>query len=542
VTAGRAHGRGMDLMQVERALRSGDLALAETLCRKGLQREPRNAPAVLLLARIGLGLGRIAEAESLLAYCLEIAPGFPPAHAGYAELLFRTQRYVDALQQIDEALAKEPDEPSHLLLKGAILSQYGRTDAALAIFDAVLERNPDEARIHLNRGRALQTAGRHAKAVSAFRSALAVDRRLAEAWWSLSDLKTFRFDEADVAQMRTRLADGTTSDEERTYLSFALGKALEDRRVFDESFRHYATGNALKRQTVSWNPDRHHADVDMITELFDTDFFAERQDWGYASPAAIFVVGLPRAGSTLLEQILASHSRVDGTMELPDIMSMAARLDARTPGARRGRFRKAVTSLTRQDCAALGAEYLRRTLPHRGSATFFVDKMPNNFMHVGLIHLILPHATIIDARRHPMACGFSLFRQLFSNGQAFSYDLDEIGRYYSDYVRLMSHWETVLPGRVLRVDYEAVVTDTENQVRRVLAHSGLDFEPGCLDFHRTERQVRTASSEQVRQPLYRHAVAHWRNYEPHLRRLREALGPMAADVPNVPRDSYRPRR
>ena len=517
----------MDLDRAAEALEAGDLAGAERLCRDCVRREPRNPAALRLLAEIGLRFGRPDDAESLLRYCLDIAPGFHPARRDYADLLFRNLRFGDALREIDTALAVEPEQASYQLLKGAILAQAGRTDDALGLFDTVLERFPDEAGIQINRGRALQTAGRHAEAVAAFRAALAIDPDFAEAWWSLSDLKTVRFDGEDVARMRRRLDTRGLPDQDLIYLSFALGKALEDLGDYDESFSHYARGNHAKRRTVFWDADRHHADVDAVVARFDAAFFASRHGWGHPSPAPIFIVGLPRAGSTLLEQILASHSRVAGTMELPEILSMARRLAGNLSGDQRAGFMETLAALTADDFVAMGAEYLERTAIHRGDDPFFVDKMPNNFIHVGLIHLMLPNAKIIDARRRPMACGFSLFKQLFAHGQTFSYDLGDIGRYYGDYASLMSHWDTVLPGRVLRVDYEDVVADTETQVRRILAHCGLDFEPGCLEFYRSARQVRTASSEQVRQPIYRRAIDGWRNYASQLEPLSKALGPLA---------------
>ena len=514
----------IDLIQAAGALQTGDLASAETLCRNYLRRNPRDARAIRMLADIGMRCGRLDEAETLLAYCLELAPGFHPARYGYAELLFGKLRFTEALAEIDAALAAEPGEPSYRLLKGAILAQSGRIDAALELFDSVLERHPGDARIHLNRGRALQAAGRQEDAVAAFRMALAIKPGLAEAWWSLSDLKTYRFDDTDIAEMRAQLDAGTASDESRVQLNFALAKALEDAADYETSFRHYADGNAGKRQIVHWDAEQHHADVETVAALFDAAFFASRRSWGNASRAPIFIVGLPRSGSTLLEQILASHSQVEGTLELPDVTAIARRLAGDTANAGRTAFTSVLQSLDASDFAELGDQYLARTVEHRSGKAFFIDKMPNNFIHVGLIHLMLPEAKILDARRHPMACGFSIFKQLFAHGQAFSYDLAEIGRYYRDYARLMAHWDEALPGRVLRVDYEAVVADTGNQVRRVLDHCGLEFEPACVEFHRTRRVVRTASSEQVRQPIYRSAVDHWRNYEMHLEPLRKALG------------------
>ena len=516
-----------ELIRAARALQAGDLARAEMLCRNYLRQKPRDVAAIRMLADIGMRCGRLDEAETLLRYCLELAPEFHPARFSYAELLFGKLRYGKALGEIEAALAAEPGEPSYLLLKGAILAQSGRVDEALELFDRVLERYPGDAGIQLNRGRALQTAGRHADAVAAFRTALEIEPGLAEAWWSLSDLKTFRFDDADIAAMRVQLGTDATSNESRIQLNFALAKALEDAADYDNSYRHYADGNAGKRQTVHWDAEQHHADVERIAALFDASLFASRRGWGSVSKAPIFIVGLPRSGSTLLEQILASHSQVEGTLELPDVTAIARRLAGDTAGEGRTAFTRVLQSLTAGDFAELGDVYLTRTAEHRSGKAFFVDKMPNNFIHIGLIHLMLPEAKILDARRHPMACGFSIFKQLFAHGQAFSYDLAEIGRYYRDYVRLMAHWDEVLPGRVLRVDYEALVADTENHVRRVLEHCELAFEPRCVEFHRTKRLVRTASSEQVRQPIYQTSVNHWRNFEAHLEPLRKALGPLA---------------
>jgi len=327
--------------------------------------------------------------------------------------------------------------------------------------------------------------------------------------------------------MRASLQSDNVTPDDELHLSFALGKALEDRGDYDEAFRHYANGNAARRRSVHWDADAYYADIETLVKFFDRTFFETRSLAGSASTTPIFIVGLPRAGSTLLEQILASHSQVEGTMELPDIMAMVGRFAGRGSQESALQYPNVLAGLSHAELEALGSEYLERTAVHRAGAAHFVDKMPNNFAHIGFIHLILPQAKIIDARRHPIACGFSVFKQLFAHGQNFSYSLQDIGRYYRDYARLMSHWDAVLPGRVCRVHYEAVVENTEQEVRRLLAYCGLEFEPACLEFHRTRRQVRTASSEQVRQPIYKDAVEQWRNFEKHLAPLAEALGPLA---------------
>jgi tetratricopeptide (TPR) repeat protein len=514
-----------DLVRAADALASDNLGLAEQLCRDFLKREPRNVAAIRLFAEVGVRLGRFDDAEELLAYCLELAPDFHLARHSYANLLFRLLRYRDALAEIEKLLAAEPNRSSHLLLKAAILTQIGEPASAIEIYDEVLKQHPSEARLHLNKGHVLKTIGKQAEAVAAYRAAIDLEPGLGEAYWSLSNLKTFEFDAPDVREMRGRLERDVAKPEDFFHLSFALGKALEDKGELEESFRHYSNGNAARRRTVHWDADAHHRDIERLAAFFRPEFFDSRKGWGNPSPAPIFIVGMPRAGSTLLEQILASHSNVEGTMELPDIMAIARRLtSARAHDGELG-YPAALSTLTPADVEALGSSYLERTAIVRSGAPRFIDKMPNNFAYVGLIHLILPNAKILDARRHPMACCFSVFKQLFAHGQVFSYSLEEIGRYYRDYVELMSHWDSVLPGRVLGVDYEALVENTEAQVRRVLDHCELEFEPACLEFYRTERTVRTASSEQVRQPIYRSAVDHWRNFEAHLGPLKEALGP-----------------
>ena len=519
----------LELVQAADALLTGNLSVAERLCREFLKRAPRNVAAIRMLADIGIRFGRFDDAETLLGCCLELAPGFHLARHSYANLLFRRMRFREALAEIEKVLDAEPGRPSHLLLKASILAQVGDADEAIGIYDAVLQQYPKQSRTHLSKAHALKTVGRQADAVAAYRTAIELQANLGEAYWSLANLKTFKFDDADISRMRAELDGDIASQEDFLHLSFALGKALEDKGEFDESFQHYANGNAARRRTVHWDADEHHACIARIAAFFGPALFEAKRASGNASPAPIFIVGLPRAGSTLLEQILASHSQVEGTMELPDIMSIARRLGGKSTRDRASRYPEVLAELTATDLEGLGTEYLERTAVHRSGAPCFIDKMPNNFPHVGLIHLILPNAKILDARRHPVACCFSGFKQLFANGQTFSYSLEEIGRYYRDYVGLMSHWDSILPGRVHRVDYERIVENTEAEVRRLLAYCGLEFEPACLEFHLTERAVRTASSEQVRQPIYKSAVEQWRNYEAHLSPLTEVLA--AANAP-----------
>jgi tetratricopeptide (TPR) repeat protein len=386
-------------------------------------------------------------------------------------------------------------------------------------------------------GHALKTVGRQADCVAAYRKALELSPGLGEAWWSLANLKTVKFSETDRAVMAAGLEQEGLSDDDRLHLHYALGKALEDAGLYADSFDHYARGAAIRRAQVDYDPDENHADVARARAVFTPAFLGSTAGQGCPAPDPIFVVGLPRSGSTLVEQILASHSQVEGTMELPDLIVMARRLGGKAVRRADSAYPEVLTSLSPEQLAELGEEYLERTRVQRKTdRPFFIDKMPNNFAHAGLIHLILPNAKIIDARRHPLGCCFSGFKQHFARGQAFSYDLTDIGRYYADYVALMDHFDTVLPGRVHRVIYEAMIEDPEAQIRALLDHCGLPFEPACLSFHENDRAVRTASSEQVRQPLFKTAVEHWQNYESFMQPLKQALGECLETYPYAPRN------
>jgi tetratricopeptide (TPR) repeat protein len=373
--------------------------------------------------------------------------------------------------------------------------------------------------------------GRTGEAIAAYRRCLALEPWAGDAWWSLANMKTFRFEDADVDAMRAQLARAGLGAGDRAHLSFALGKALEDRADHAAAFDHYARGNALRREQGRYSADRNNARLRRAAGIYDADFFRARQGWGAQAPDPIFIVGMPRAGSTLVEQILASHPLVEGTMELEEILAIARTLwreAGETHASSPARYDEALADLDPAAVRALGERYIERTRIHRKTgAPFFIDKMPNNFAHAGLIRVALPNARIVDVRRHPMACGFSMFKQQFARGQDFSYSLEDIGRYYRDYVEYMAHFDRVQPGSILRVCYEDLVADTEAQVRRLLDHCGLPFDAACLRFFENDRPVRTASSEQVRQPIYREGLDHWKHFEPWLGPLRQALGPLA---------------
>ncbi|MBV6423797.1 MAG: Beta-barrel assembly-enhancing protease [Steroidobacteraceae bacterium] len=524
------------LLEPAAALCEGRIADAEHLLREHLKMHPTDVAAIRMLAEVGARIGRYGDAERLLGRCLELAPGFLAARHNLALVLQKQAKLAAAVAEAELLLHADPGNPGYRNLAASLAARLGDLPRAISIYSDVLREYPRQPKLWMSYGHTLKTAGRLDEAVDAYRRCLELAPHFGEAWWSLANLKTFRFSPMDIAAMRRQLDRKDLADEDRFHFDFALGKALEDAEDYAASFGHYEAGNRLRRRSVTWSAADNTAHVQRSKAMLTPDFFAARSGWGSPAPDVIFVVGLPRAGSTLIEQILSSHSQVEGTMELPDIIQIAREIGG---GAARGpdsRYFEALAQLGRVECAQLGERYLVQTRIQRHSAApFFIDKMPNNFAHVGLIHLLLPNAKIIDARRHPLGCCFSAFKQHFARGQAFSYSLDEVGRYYRDYVELMAHFDAVLPGRVHRVIYERMVEDTETEVRRLLDYCGLPFEPACLQFYRNDRAVRTASSEQVRRPIYRDGVDQWRHYEPWLEPLKHALGPIIDRYPTSSR-------
>jgi tetratricopeptide (TPR) repeat protein len=523
------------LLEPAAALCENRIATAESLLRQQLKQYPTDVAAIRMLAEVAARLGRYADSANLLARCLELAPGFMTARYHYAIVLHRDHKDTEALAALAPLLASEPRNPAYRNLQAVILSGVGDYDEALRLYQDVLREYPRQAKVWMSYGHALKTAGRREDSVGAYRMSIGLMPQLGEAYWSLANLKTFRFKAEDIAAMRSQLDRPEVAGEDRFHLHFALGKALEDAGDYAGSFEHYAEGNRLRRAAAPYSADENHEKMRRRKTVLTAALFAERAGYGDPAPDPIFIIGLPRSGSTLLEQILSSHPQVEGTMELPDIIGMARELGK--PSQRGGSFRypEVLATLSADQCRELGARYLRQTRAQRHTAApLFIDKMPNNFAHIGLIHLILPNAKIIDARRHPMACCFSNFKQHFARGQHFTYSLDDIGRYYRDYVDLMAHFDSVLPGRVHRVIYEKLIDEPEVEVRRLLGYCNLPFDERCLRFYENDRAVRTASSEQVRQPLYRDAVDHWRHYDEWLGPLRAALGPVLEIYPSVP--------
>ncbi len=509
--------KALDLVREER------YGMAEGICRDYLKRHPTDVTVIRLLAEIGLRLGVKGDPEILLEDCLALAPDFHLARNTYANALSQAQKYEQAMAEIDYLEKADPANPSHSILAAAIEVMIGNYEAAVRRYTDLTLRFPQHAQLHNSHGHALKTLGRQAEAIAAYRRAIATRPGMGEPYWNLANLKTFRFTDEDVLEMRTMIDGDQLSNSDFFHLCFALGKGLEDQAEYADSFHFYELGNARKKELEGYDADETTAETSALIEQCRRGLFEGKEDWGSPAADPIFIVGLPRSGSTLLEQILASHSMVDGTSELREMMAIARRLGGKRNRDDESLYPGVLAELTEGQCRELGEEYIEKTRIQRGDAPFFIDKMPNNFQHIALTSLILPGAKIIDARRHPMATCFSGFKQLFAAGQSFTYGQEDVARYWADYARLMDHWDTVLPGKVLRVNYEAVVADLESEVRRVLAYCELPFEASCLSFHETDRPVRTASSEQVRQPLYASAVEQWQHFDEHLAPMRGVL-------------------
>jgi tetratricopeptide (TPR) repeat protein len=523
------------LMEAAAYLCAGRLAPAEALLRAQLKQFPTDVAAMRMLAEVASRLGRYADAQALLARALELAPTFVPARHNYAFVLHRAGKSVEALAQLDHLLTTEPEHAGYLNLKAAVLARIGEVEEAIRIYERVTARYPTHAKIWMSFGHALKTAGRQDQAVDAYRKSIALSPQLGEAWWSLANMKTVAFDAEDRANMQRQLEREDITEEDRFHFHFALGKAFEDASVYVASFEHYACGNALRREIIAHDPAEDTEHVQRSMKFFRPEVFAARSGSGCPAADPIFIVGLPRAGSTLIEQILASHPLVEGTQELPDLAAIARELGGKKSRTAHSSYPEILAELSDDRLRQLGERYLEQTrIQRKTTAPFFIDKLPNNWAHVGLIHLILPNAKIIDARRHPLGCCFSGFKQHFARGQHFSYDLSDLGHYYREYVQLMAHFDRVLPGRVHRVIYEDMIEDTEREIRQMLDYCGLEFDERCLRFYENDRAVRTASSEQVRRPIFREGVDHWRHYDRWLAPLREALGSVLDSYPAVP--------
>jgi tetratricopeptide (TPR) repeat protein len=505
----------------------GELHGAERVIRQYLLTHGDHVEAMRLLARIGMELDVVDDAEFLLENVMRLAPDYHAARYDYALALLKRHKHVRAREEMEKLLAIDPDNRIYRTTHATVCTGFGGYEGALTVYRELLTGSPQDAELHLSIAHGLKTMGRVPEAVEAYRAAAAARPRYGEAYWSLANLKTYRFTEGEIVRMRADEADPLIRAADRYHMCFALGKALEDRGEYAESFACYERGNALKKAECRYKPAPIERNARWQASVCTREFFESRRDYGCDSAAPIFIVGLPRSGSTLIEQILASHSDVEGTMELADIPRLAQELLGRETDPANPRYPQILAEMSAADFKRLGEKYLEDTRPYRTGKPVFIDKMPNNFRHLGLIHLMFPRARIIDSRREPMACCFSNFKQLFASGQQFTYSIEDITRYYRSYLGLMAHWQHALPGKVLCVQHEDVVENLEPNVRRILDFCGLAFEPTCLEFHRTERNVHSASSEQVRRPINREGLDQWRHFEPWLGPLKEALADLS---------------
>jgi predicted Zn-dependent protease len=513
-----------EVVQAGSLFSDGELALAENILRTYLVQAGNHIEAMRLLARIEIQRGKLDDAELMLEAVLKRAPDHRPARHDYARALVAWQKYLRAREELETLLSFEPGHAQYLALYAAACGGLGDHERAITVYRGLLAKAPAPADLYLSLAHSLKTVGRLQESIKACRAAAAARTDFGDAYWSLANHKTYRFADDEIARMRAAESTPGIALVDRYHLCFALGKTFEDRGAYAQSWEHYERGNALKRSENHYRPEFIETNTRRQIETCTREFFAARQGVGAPSADPIFILGLPRSGSTLLEQILASHSSVDGTQELAEIPRITLDLQGRNPDLDNPRYPTVLSELGPADFLRLGERYLAETRAYRTDRPHFIDKMPNNFRHVGLIHLLLPNAKIIDARREPMACCFSNLKQLFASGQEFTYGIEDIARYYRTYLDLMQHWDEVLPGRVLRVWHEDVVEDIEGNVRRILGFCGLKFEPACVEFHKTERSVRTASSELVRLPIFREGLDQWRNYDPWLSSLKDALG------------------
>ena len=530
----RALAQDPPLQRAAQALCEERVPEADFLLREYLRQQPAHSLALRLRAEAAFWRQKDADAIALLSQCLDQGE-FPGARFARALSYHRAGQAVAAQQDLEFALAAEPDNPAYRALLASVLSKTSEIERTVKLYERLTSEYPTQSKLWMAYGHVLKASGRQSESVAAYRKSIALEPRLGEPWWSLANLKTVKFDATDIAAMEQQLTRRDLSNEDRLHFEFALGKALEDVRRYEESFRHYDEGNRLRLLDTNYDIETSTINLRRSQRLLTREFFASRAGLGSPAPDPIFIVGLPRAGSTLIEQILSSHSQVEGTMELQDITDIARGIAQRRKEKGDFDYLPLLDGVSPEEWRTFGESYLATTRVHRKlGRAFFIDKMPNNFTHLGLIHLILPNARIIDARRHPLASCFSNFKQHFAMGQLFSYGLENIGRFYREYVELMAHYDAVLPGRVHRVIYERMVDDTEHEVRRLLDYCGLPFEESCLRFYENDRVVRTASSEQVRRPIYKEGVDHWRHYEAWLDPLKRALGPVLDAYPDVP--------
>lgn len=530
----KASGQEPALRDAANALSARKWNEAEHLLRPYLDRNPWDSAGLNMLAKIASHVGAFGYAETLLRNALEVAPRFTAAQLQLADVLLQKGDRGAALEVLDGLLDEQPQHLKAKIAKATTLGRVGEYRRALDLYEELVGRYPGNAQIWMIYGHLLKTVGRLEDGISAYRKAIELKSSYGEVWWSLANLKTVILDRQDRDAMGAAI-EGDLEEDDRLHLHFALGKAAEDAGEFEESFRNYAKGNEIRRSMLPYDAPKIEERVRRSKAFFTRDFLQKRAGEGAKAPDPIFVLGMPRAGSTLLEQILASHSRIEGTSELPHMIALSQSLRGDKILSSGDPYPEALAELPPERLNSIGEEYLRLAQAHRKTERpFFVDKQPNNWLEIGLIQLVLPNAKIIDARRHPMSCCFSNFKQHFARGQAFSYSLRDMAHYYRNYVELLEHFDAVLPGRIHRVIHEQLVEEPEREIRRLLDYLELPFEEGCLRFHENSRPVMTPSSEQVRRPINRDGIEQWKAYEPWLGPLKEALGPVLECYPGVP--------
>ena len=511
------------LLYIEQILHEGRIAIAEKKCRAFLKKNPTHTYGMYLLSEIANRFGHFDEAEFLLSKAVEFDPDDGDLRMKYAEVLRKKQKFSETLEQVEILCKKFPENLAYEAQLATEIMQNGDHEGAISIFNRLLLKNPNNFSIHTSKGHALKTLGMTEKAIESYQSSYKIKPDHGESYFSLSNLKTYSFTKDEISNMKTQLKRLDLPLKEQAYFNFALASAYESAKNYDQAFLHLDKGNQIKKSQSKYKIDQMDSELQLQHSICDIDFFKNLGDGGCKSSDPIFILGLPRAGSTLIEQILASHSMIDGTLELPNILSLAQSLRGDDVYGKYEKYPSCMKEFTNEKRIELGEAYINDTKIHRKNAPYFTDKMPNNFRHIGLIHLILPNAKIIDARRYPLDCCFSMFKQLFAQGQEFTYGLKEAGSYYNSYVKLMNHWDKVLPGKILKVNNEDVIEDLEGQVKRLLRFIDVPYEENCITFHETERLVRTASSEQVRQPINKKGIGRWKPYAKYLKPLIETL-------------------
>jgi tetratricopeptide (TPR) repeat protein len=512
-----------ELKTVLSYINEGKLAKADHICRDYLQRTPHDVEAMRLLAKIALELYIFEDAEFLLESCLVFDPENIKVKHDYITVLLRRQKYGLALDTAKDLYNSNPEELVAMKLYATTLFRADMYDEAINLYQSILEKEPSNTDVMLSMGHLYKTAGQIDKSIASYQNAFKRDKYFGDSYWSLANLKTYKFTDEEIKSLHEMVKDEYVPDDEKVFMYFSLGKAYEDMGEYKKSFKYYKSGNNYQKANSGYSREDFSEECKNQISVCNKDLFDTKKDWGHDAKDPIFILGLPRAGSTLTEQILASHSMVEGTHELPNILAIAHKLNLRKAQDEESRYPDILLSLSEPHLKLIGENYINDSEVFRSGKPYFIDKMPNNFRHIGLINLILPNAKIIDIRRNSMAGCFSCYKQLFAEGQEFTYGLEDLASYYNDYVELMDHWNKVLPGKILSLQYEDLVGDLENSVRKILDYCELPFEQDCVEFYKSKRAVKTPSAEQVRQPIFKEGLDYWKNYEPYLTKLSKNL-------------------